>query len=436
MAAFSFKRKPMTDHERALIRLSDRVMASGIRNPSISPEYQMIVQRAQGTRIYDCSGNEYIDYMLGSGPMFIGHAHPAVVGAVREKIENGSSYFLANEPAIKLCEAVVDAVPCAEKVTLHNSGSEATYYAMRLARAYRKREKILKFEGGYHGMNDYALMSNHWTVQPADFPQPVPNSAGIPQRITEDVLIAPFNHLEQTVDIIRQYADELGGVIVEPLCRTMPPVPGFLEGLREVTRELDIPLIFDEVVTGFRLAFGGAQEFYGVTPDLCATGKVISCGHPLAVVCGRADIMDYAGPSTAGTSDHVSLTGTYSSNPISATVALAVIGELKKPGVYEEVERKGNKLKNSLTDMLRQAQIPAAVIGEASAFQPWFTKEDVIDHRATLTADMGINIKFTDLLLDRGIVKGHEKFFISTVHPDDDIDYTINALREVVGLLA
>jgi glutamate-1-semialdehyde 2,1-aminomutase len=202
-----------------------------------------------------------------------------------------------------------------------------------------------------------------------------------------------------------------------------------------VTRELDIPLIFDEVVTGFRLAFGGAQEFYGVTPDLCATGKVISCGHPLAVVCGRADIMDHAGPSKAGTSDHVSLTGTYSSNPISAAVALAVIGELKKPGVYEEVERKGNKLKNALSDMLRQAQIPATVIGEASSFQPWFTK-DVIDHRTSLTADTGMNTQFTDLLLDRGIAKGHEKFFISTVHPDDDIDYTINALREVVELLA
>ncbi|MCP4906020.1 MAG: aminotransferase class III-fold pyridoxal phosphate-dependent enzyme [bacterium] len=190
------------------------------------------------------------------------------------------------------------------------------------------------------------------------------------------------------------------------------------------------------MVTGFRLAFGGAQEFYGVTPDLCATGKVISCGHPLAVVCGRAEIMDYAGPSTAGTSDHVNLTGTYSSNPISAAVALAVIGELKKPGVYEEVERKGNKLKNALTDLLSQAQIPAAVIGEASAFQPWFTKEEVIDHRGTLTADMAINTKFTNLLLDRGIAKGHEKFFISTVHADDEIDYTISALREVVGLLS
>jgi glutamate-1-semialdehyde 2,1-aminomutase len=307
---------------------------------------------------------------------------------------------------------------------------------MRLARAYRKRDKILKFEGGFHGMNDYALMSNQWTYQTVDFPQPVPNSAGIPARVEEDVLIAPFNHLEQTAAIIHKYADELGGVIIEPLCRTMPPAPGFLEGLRELTRELDIPLIFDEVVTGFRMAFGGAQEYYGVTPDLCAIGKAISGGHPLGVVCGRADIMDFAGPSTIMTGDHVRLTGTYSSNPISAAVALAVIGVLKQPGIYEEVERKGNRLKDALTDMLRQAQIPADVIGEATAFQPWFTKERVIDHRACLSADMSLSFKLIDFLLDRGIVKGHEKFFVSTAHSDDDIDYTIAALREVVELMA
>jgi glutamate-1-semialdehyde 2,1-aminomutase len=436
MTGFSFERKPRTAHEQELIKSSQDFMACGIRSPSISPEYQMIIKRAQGSRIFDCSDNEYIDYLLGSGPMFIGHAHPAVVAAVREHIENGSSYLLANEPAIRLCEAIVDAVPCAEKVTLHNSGSEATYYAMRLARAYRKRDKILKFEGGFHGMNDYALMSNQWTFQPVEFPTPVPNSAGIPARVEDDVLIAPFNHLERTLEIIRQYADELGAVIIEPLCRTMPPVPGFLEGLREITRELDIPLIFDEVVTGFRMAFGGAQEYYGVTPDLCAIGKAISGGHPLGVVCGRADIMDLAGPGTIMTGDHVRLTGTYSSNPISAAVALAVIGELKKPGVYEDVARKGNKLKGALIEMLDAAQIPAHVIGESTAFQPWFTREQVIDHRACLSADMGMSFKFIDLLLDRGIVKGHEKFFVSTAHSDDDIDYTIDALKQVIEIMA
>lgn len=212
-----FHRKPRSAREQALIESSQRTMACGIRSPSISPEYQMIVSHAKGSKIYDCSGNAYIDYLLGSGPMFIGHAHPTVVQAVQQQVEGGSSYLLANEPAVRLCEEIVAAVPCAEKVTLHNSGSEATAYAMRLARAWRRRDKILKFEGGFHGMNDYALMSNQWTFQPADFPRAVSNSAGIPRHIEQDVLIAPFNDLDTSSALIRRHADELGGIIVEPL---------------------------------------------------------------------------------------------------------------------------------------------------------------------------------------------------------------------------
>jgi glutamate-1-semialdehyde 2,1-aminomutase len=410
-------------------------MACGIRSTSVSPEYQMIVSHAQGSKIYDCSGNAYIDYLLGSGPMFIGHAHPAVVAAVREQLAAGSSYLLANEPAIRLCEAIVELVPCAEKVTLHNSGSEATSYAMRLARAWRKRDKILKFEGGFHGMNDDALMSNQWTFQPADYPRAVPNSAGIPRDVQDDVLIAPFNDLERTSALLQRHSEELGGIIVEPLCRTIPPQPGFLEGLRDLARNHDIPLIFDEVVTGFRMGLGGAQAYYGVTPDLCAIGKAISGGHPLGVVCGRSDIMDLAGPASMMSGDHVRLTGTYSSNPISAVAALAVIGELRKPGVYEAVERKGNRLRQALTELLAKAGIAAQVIGEATAFQPWFTDEAVIDHRSGLRADMGLNFTLIDRLLDHGIVKGHEKFFVSTAHTDQDIDDTIAALASVVETL-
>lgn len=436
MSNFTFERKPATEHEKQLIELSERYMACGIRSPTITPDYQMIIERAEGSRVFDCSGNEYIDYQLGSGPMFLGHAHPAVVKAVQQQVEKGSSYLMANEPAVRLCEEIVKAVPCAEKVTLHNSGSEATFYAMRLARAYRKRDKILKFEGGFHGMNDYALMSNQWTFEPAEYPSAVPNSAGIPSHLSDDVLIAPFNDLEKTIALIRQHADEIGGVIIEPLCRTMPPVPGFLEGIREVTKELDIPLIFDEVVTGFRMAFGGAQEYYKVTPDLCAIGKSISGGHPLGVVCGRADLMDFAGPGTLMTEDHVRLSGTYSNNPVSAVAALAVIEELKKPGTYEEVERKGLKLKNSLSELFVAAKIPAQVIGEATAFQPWFTEVPVTDHRSSLQGDMMKNFQFIDLLLDRGVMKGFEKFFVSTAHSDEDIDYTIAACAEAVEVMS
>lgn len=435
MPATNFVRKKRIPQEESLIEISSAYMACGVRSSSIDPAYDMVIKRAEGSKLYDHSGNEYIDYLLGSGPNFLGHAHPAVVKAVQEAVENGSSYLLASESSILLCEEIVKAVPCAEKVTLHNSGTEATLYAMRLARAYRKRDKILKFEGGFHGMNDFTLMSNQWTFEPADFPQAVSNSAGIPKNIADDVLIAPFNDIEKTVEIIRQHADDLGGVIIEPLCRTIPPVPGFLEGLREITKELDIPLIFDEVVTGFRMAFGGAQEFYGVTPDICAIGKAISGGHPLGVVCGRTDIMDLAGRSTYLTPDHVRLTGTYSGNPISAVAALAVINELKKPGIYEEANRIGNRLKDGLTKLLQDADIAADVIGEATAFQPWFTTEKVTNHRSTLSLDYERHFKLIDKLLDRGIMKGHEKFFLSTAHTDADIDYTLLALSEIMDEL-
>ena len=435
MSGQRFRRQARSQREQDLIDASGRYMACGIRSTSLAPEYQMIVARAEGSRIYDCSGNVYLDYLLGSGPMFVGHAHPAVVAAVREQVGLGSSYLLANEPAIRLCQAIVELVPCADKVTLHNSGSEATSYAMRLARAWRKRDKIIKFEGGFHGMNDHSLMSNQWTFQPAAYPQPVPNSAGIPRSLQDDVLIAPFNDLEATSDLVAHHADELGGIIVEPLCRTIPPQPGFLQGLRALADRHEIPLIFDEVVTGFRMGLGGAQAYYGVTPDLCALGKAISGGHPLGVVCGRADIMDLAGPGSMMTGDHVRMTGTYSSNPVSAVAALAVIDVLSQPGVYDTVERKGNKLKQALSLALDNAGIPAQVIGEATAFQPWFTDQAVVDHRSCLRADWGLSFALIDRLLDYGIIKGHEKFFVSVAHSDEDINDTIAAFEPVAEAL-
>ena len=284
-------------------------------------------------------------------------------------------------------------------------------------------------------MHDHALMSSQWTTQVADFPHAVPNSGGITSRTKEDVLIAPFNDLEKTTEIIRQHADELGCVMVEPLCRTFVPVPGFLEGLRQITRELDIPLVFDEVVTGFRLALGGAQEHYGVVPDLCAGAKAISGGLPFGFVGGRADIMDLAGRIGVESGNHVRLTGTYSGNVLACSVASALIRELQKSGVYKQVNAKGLRLKNALTEMLRQADIPAQVIGEPTAFQPWFIEGEVYDHRSSLGLNWKRNFKLQDLLLDRGILKGQEKFFVSTVHSDADIDATIAALADLMDEL-
>jgi glutamate-1-semialdehyde 2,1-aminomutase len=432
----SFTRKERSAHEAHILERARAVLPSGARSPTPSPEYAMVVKEASGSRIRDLSGNEYIDYLMGSGPLLLGHANPEVTAAVAKALSKGSSYLMLNENAVKLAEKIVAAVPCAEQVCFNSTGSESTFFAMRLARAYRNRDKILKFEGGFHGMNDYALMSNQWTQQTVDFPGAVPNSAGIPTSVQQEMLIAPFNDLQRTVDIIRQYADELAGVILEPMQRTIVPTAEFLQGLRDITAELDIPLIFDEVVTGYRLALGGAQEYYGVTPDLTALCKGIASGYPISVLCGRQDLMKMTDPAGIGTAAYVAQTGTFSNNPICTSAALACIDVLEREGTYETLYAKGNKLMQGLRDKFARAGIPVQVCGEAPAFQVWFCDEPIVDFRTLQQADHAMNNRFTELLLDRGIVKAHEKFFISLAHTDEDLDYTLDAFDSAIDELA
>jgi glutamate-1-semialdehyde 2,1-aminomutase len=430
-----WRRAPRGEEEARLLAAAARLLPTGVRNPSITPDYAFVVRSAHGARLTDWSGNEYVDYLLGSGPMLLGHAHPAVVAAVREHLERGASYLMVSEPAIRLAEELVAIVPCAEAVSFHSTGTEAVFFALRLARAWRRRDRVLKFEGGFHGMSDYALMSNQWTRTPGELPAAVPNSTGIPAAVAADVLVAPFNDLERTTAIIERHHEGLAAVVVEPLQRTIPPRPGFLAGLREATAHYGIALVFDEVVTGFRLALGGAQERYGVVPDLCALGKSISAGHPLGVLCGRRDIMMLADPERREAGDAVQLTGTYSGNPISCVAALACIAELRKPGVYERLEATGRRLMRALEDALGAARIPARALGEPTVLQPWFTEAEVVDHRSSLKADVPRGLRFVDRLLDSGVLKAHEKFFVSTAHGEDEVAATSAAFDAATDAL-
>ena len=417
-----------SEREQQLVERAHAVLPGGSLG---NLKYDIVIESGQGSRIWDSSGNEYIDYLLGSGPMIVGHSHPEVVDVVREQLSKGITFFGQNEAAIMLAEEIVDAVPCAEKVRFSSTGSEATLYAMRAARAYRRRDKILKFEGGFHGMNDYALMSMG-PSEPADFPAAVPDSAGIPRSVREDVLIAPFNDLETTRRIVEEYHDEIGGAIVEPFQRLIPPQPGFLQGLRELTDEFGIPLIFDETVTGFRFAYGGAQEFYGVTPDLCTLGKAVSGGFPLTALAGRDDIMAHMDGGSVPSGDFMPQVGTLSGNPVAAVAGLKTLEILRRPGTYDNLRANGARLRNGLQKVLDEAEIPARVTGESVLFDVFFTEQEVTDYRSTLLADSDMASRFNSGVLERGVFKGTTKFYLSTAHSEEDIDQTLEVFRETV----
>ena len=424
--------RQQTTKEQQLIERAHAVLPGGSLGNAGS---DVVIARGEGSRIWDASGNEYIDYLLGSGPMIVGHSHPEVIDAVKAQLSLGTTFFANNEHAIMLAEEIVRAVPCAEKVRFSSTGSEATLYAMRAARAYRGRDKILKFEGGFHGMNDYALMSMG-PSSPADYPQAVPDSAGIPKSVQNEVLIAPFNDIETTRAIIEANHDELGGVIVEPFQRLIPPAPGFLEGLRQLTAEFGIPLIFDEVVTGFRFSYGGAQEYYGVTPDICTLGKAVAGGFPLTAIAGRDDIMAHMDGGAVNPDDFMPQVGTLSGNPVAAVAGLKTLEILRRPGAYESMRATGATLKSELQRMLDEAEIPAQVTGDSMLFDVFFTENPITDYRSTLSADADTMRRFNSGVVERGVFKGASKFYISAAHTTDDIDRTLEAFQETIGNLS
>ena len=421
----------VSEREQELQRKAHQYMPGGTNG---NVPAGIIIKGGRGSRIWDVSGNEYIDYLLGSGPMIVGHAHPEVDDAVRNQLGSGTTFFGVSELMVVLAEQIVNAVPCADKVRYCSTGTEATMYAMRAARAFRGRDKILKFEGGFHGMNDYSLMS----LSPSgtlDFPKAEPSSAGIPKSLQDEVLIAPFNDIETTSAIIEEHHDDLGGVIVEPLQRLFPPKAGFLEGLREITSQYEIPLIFDEVVTGFRLSYGGAQEYYGVTPDLCSLGKAVAGGYPLTAVAGRDEIMAHFDQTATPKEDALPQVGTLNGNPISAAAGLATLNILRRSGTYERTAAMGKTLKDGLQERLDVAEIPAKVVGESVLFDVFFTEHEVENYRDSLKADGAKLNELNGLLREQGIFKGGSKYYLSTAHDDDDVKATLSAFDVAIEQL-
>jgi glutamate-1-semialdehyde 2,1-aminomutase len=408
--------------EKELLELARRVLPGGGFG---NVNHEVIIAEGRGGHVWDVSGREYIDYLLGSGPMLVGHAHPEVVEVAQAQVKRGSTFFANNEHGIRLAAAIVDAVACAEKVRFVSSGTEADLYAMRLARAVKKRDKILKFEGGYHGMSDYSLMS----LAPkklGNFPVPVPDSAGIPRSVRDEVIVAPFNDLQTTSALLKEHKNELAAIIVEPFQRLIPPRPGFLEGLRKLTEENGVLLIFDEVVTGFRFAYGGAQEYYGVVPDICTLGKVIGGGFPLAAIAGRADIMDRFDKAKASEDEFLVQIGTLSGNPVASAAGLKTLEILRRPGTYEQIFKTGRALMDGIGAILEANGVKARVVGDAPMFDIVFTDKDVTDYRGTM-GDPQAMARLNVLLRERGILKGDSKYYVSLAHTAEDVRATLDA---------
>ncbi len=419
----------------ALLEKAERVFVGGSNGEfRLPPEANFVVSHGEGAVLYDTSGRPYIDFLLGSGPMILGHGHPDVVEAVTRQINRGTTFMALNEPSILLAERVIEASPCGDKLRLVVTGSEAVQFALRAARAFTGRDRYLRFEGGWHGVSDSALHGGR-TLKPGTYPATSPDGGGIPRSWSADVLATPFNDVERAAAVVERYQGEIAAMVIEPLQRCILPRPGFFEAMRELATRHGIVLIFDEIVTGFRLAWGGAQERYGVIPDLAVYGKTISGGYPLAAICGGADVMDVMnGWRPADDPKRIIASGTFNGYPVGAAAGLATLDVLERPGTYERLFAMGDRITREITAMGRRLSIPLLVGGEGPVLQVLFTDDrEIVDYGSMFRADKQKAYVFGVELIKRGLfVSPYEKIYLSLAHTDDHIDRLLQSVEDVL----
>lgn len=417
----------MSESER-LFERARALIPGGVNSPvrAFAP-YPFFTKSANGSRLTDVDGREYIDYCLGYGPLILGHANAEVTEAVREQLAKGTLYGTPSEQEVKLAELICKCVPSAEMVRLVSTGAEATMSAIRLARGFTGRKKIVKFEGCYHGAHDCVLVKAGSGATTFG----MPDSLGIPEETARNTIVVPYNDVEAFEKAVKKERESLAAVIVEPVIGNIGvviPKEGFLKTLREVTERYGVVLIFDEVITGFRLALGGAQEYYGVKPDLTTLGKILGGGFPMAAYAGRKEIMRMIAPS-----GKVYQAGTFSGNPVSVVAGLATIEYLKSGGTafYRELESKTKVIVKALTDLKADQNYPLQINHVSSMFQIFFTPNYVCDYRSAKTADVARFKSYHKKLLEKGIFIPPSQFetcFVSEAHTRQDIDETIETI--------
>ncbi|MBI4234501.1 MAG: glutamate-1-semialdehyde 2,1-aminomutase [Chloroflexi bacterium] len=418
-------------HEEAITRIPGAVNSPVRSFRGVGGE-PLFIARGKGSHIWDADGNEFIDYLGSWGPLILGHAHPSVVLAVREAAARGTSFGAPTPGEVELARLIQQAFPSIDLVRLVNSGTEACMSALRVARAYAGRNKIVKFAGCYHGHADALLVkagSGAATLS-------VPDSAGVPPSFAAETLVARYNDLPSVEHLFQAHPQKIAAVIVEPVAGNMgvvPPREGFLPGLREITRRHGALLIFDEVITGFRVAYGGAQALYGVTPDLTCLGKIIGGGLPVGAYGGRRDIMEQVAPLGP-----VYQAGTLSGNPIAVAAGIATLLALQKPGVYEELERRSAELEAGLQEAVGSSEHPATIQRVGSMLTLFFHPGPLAEWESVAAADTKAYARFFHAMLEQGVYLAPSAFeaaFVSLSHTGQDVEDTVRAARRAAGAI-
>ena len=391
------------------------------------------IHRGQGSRVWDVDGNEYIDYVCSWGPLALGHAHPAVVEAIQAAAQNGTSFGAPTELEVELAQLICEAFPSVDTVRLVSSGTEACMSAIRLARAHTGRSKIIKFSGNYHGHADGLLVR----AGSGAMTHGIPTSAGVPESYAQETLVADYNGLSSVEAWFERYPQDIAGIIVEPVAGNMgvvPPAEGFLEGLRSLTSANGAALIFDEVITGFRLAYGGAQTLFNITPDITCLGKIIGGGLPVGAYGGRREIMEQVAPLGP-----MYQAGTLSGNPLAVTAGITTLKELQKPGVYQYMDTLAQRLTEGISRVFAQHEVPSHINRVNSMFTGFFTAGPVDTLAQVEQADIAKYGAYFHALLERGVYIAPSQFeagFVSLAHTQEDIDHTIEIANAALQSLA
>ena len=424
-------------NSKKLFEEAVEVIPGGVNSPvrafKAVGDHPVFIEKGEGSKLYDVDGNQYVDYICSWGPLLLGHQPATVTAAVQDALLKGSTYGAPTALEVEIAKMIVDAVPSVEMVRMVNSGTEATMSAIRLARGYTKRNKLVKFEGCYHGHADHLLIK----AGSGALTFGVPSSPGVPESIASETLTATYNDLDSVKKLFAEYPDQIAAVIVEPVAGNMglvPPVEGFLEGLRQVTKEYGALLIFDEVISGFRASYGGAQKVFQIMPDLTCLGKIIGGGLPVGAYGGRKEIMQHVAPVGP-----VYQAGTLSGNPVAMAAGIATLRELAKPGVYETVEAKTKTLAAGVKAAAEKAGVDVAINQSASLMTVFFTNQKVDSYAAAMTSDTAKFKVFFQAMLQQGIYLPPSQFecwFVSLAHSDEDIAKTIAAAEQAFAAVA